>query len=224
MPIFRKTGGGDFAPVTTLNIKDGNTFRAVATAWINDGGVFRKVFPNAGYEDPTADYDIAKATIPSLVLSRTSESATLNAFKIARVFIPLKEALATSNIDVDWSSLDIVTIDTQEELPFGVWSTSSALEIWTKTEFKDGVVTNTRQDGVTTTANPSNHIPPARDWKTQLSCGASGADMYIKYGWYDYSAYYGRQIGIRWRWHSRLNGKNYEYIFTNANMVLKALG
>ncbi|MGG7447255.1 hypothetical protein ACQ3G7_14395 [Kosakonia oryzendophytica] len=224
MPIFRKTTGGHFAPVTDLNINEGGEFKSVVAAWVNDGGMFKKVFPDIAYADPTADYDIAGATIPTLTLSRTSESAAQNAWKINRLFIPLKESLTSDNTDVNWSSLDIVTIDTQDELPYSVWTTGSADEMWTKAEFKNGVLTNTRMNGVSAVVNPSNHCPPPRDWINQLSSGSGGTDMYIKYGWYDYSAFYGRQIGIRWRWHSQQNGKYYEYIFTNGNMILNALG
>jgi len=81
----------------------------------------------------------------------------------------------------------------------------------------------TRMNGVTAAVNPSNHCPPPRDWISQLSSSSTGTEMYIKYGWYDYSAFYGRQIGIRWRWHSQQNGKYYEHIFTDGNMVLNAL-
>lgn len=224
MPIYRKTAGGDFAPVSALSTNEGGEFKSVVAAWVNDGGTFRKVFPSVVYADPTADYDMTGATIPALTLSRTSESATQNAWKINKLVIPLKINLASSNTDVDWSALDIIAIDTQEVLPFGVWSTGTSDEMWTKVELKDGVVTNTRMNGVTVAVNPSNYCPPPRDWISQLSSSSTGTEMYIKYGWYDYTAFYGRQIGIRWRWHSQQNGKYYEYIFTNGNMILNAPG
>ncbi|MFW0767064.1 hypothetical protein ACN0IV_14645 [Trabulsiella odontotermitis] len=222
MTIFRKTAGGLFAPITALSINDEGAFKSVVAAWVNDGGIFKKVFPDI-VEDPAADYNMAGASSPSLTRTQTSESAIQNAFVINGQIIPLKSNLTANNIDVDWSALDIIAIDTQEALPFGVWSTSNADEMWISVELKDGVLTNTRMNGVTAAVNLSNYCPPPRDWKVRLSSGTNGTDMLIKYGWYDYSAFYGRQIGIRWRWHSLLNRKYYEHIFTKGNMVLNAL-
>jgi len=45
--------------------------------------------------------------------------------------------------------------------------------------------------------------------------------MYIKYGWYDYSAFCSRRIGVRW--HSQQNRKYYEHIVRNADMELEPL-
>ncbi|MFE8049331.1 hypothetical protein [Brenneria goodwinii] len=62
MPIYRKTSGGVFAPVSALNINDGGEFKPVTTAWVNDNGIFKQVFPDPAPVDASAGpYDVSSA-------------------------------------------------------------------------------------------------------------------------------------------------------------------
>lgn len=225
MPMYRKTSGGNFAPVTALNIKNAGELKSVGTAWVCNGGVFKKIFPDKEYQDPSAYYNIASATKPTLRLSNTSESAVLDAFVISPVIIPLLQALPEQGMDIDWSVMDIITLDTEEQLPFGQWWSSGADTMIAQTQF-DG----TRQIATLLSGKKviftETFFPPPQDQIRLLGAGytgGEGATIFLKYHWCDYSSFYGRQFGVRWRWHSRLNKQYFEHIFTNQNMVLNAL-
>lgn len=225
MPMFRKIPGGNFAPVIALNIKSADELKSVDAAWVCNGGVFIKVFPDREYQDPSAYYNMQYATNPTLTLSNTSESAVRDSFVISPVIIPLLQPLPQQGMDIDWSTIDIITLDTEEQLPFAPWWNYGTDTMTVQTEFDGTKQTATFITGKKVIFTES-YFPPPQDQLRLLEAGKSageGATIFLKYHWFDYSPFYGRQFGVRWRWHSRLNKQYFEHIFTNQNMVLNSL-
>lgn len=224
MPMYRKTSGSNFAPVTALNIKNAGEVKSVDTAWVCNGGVFKKVFPDREYQDPSAYYNIAFATKPTLTLSETFDSTALDAFAISPVIIPLLQALPQEGMDIDWSTMDIITLDTEEQLPFGNrFSMKESMTLQAEFDGTRQIVTLLSGKKLIVTQS---YIVAPQDQIRILgvgNTGGEGATIFLKYHWCDYSPFYGRQFGVRWRWHSRLNKQYFEHIFTNQNMVLNAL-
>ncbi|EHD21334.1 MULTISPECIES: hypothetical protein [Brenneria] len=223
MPIYRKTEGGVFALISALNVNDGGEFKSVAAAWINDNGTFKKVFPSyTEYEDPSAYYDIANATTLTLTQGNASETTNRLSWIANSVRIPLLSNLDSIGTDVDWSYYDYIVVETGEVVPVDMFSTGSnqptAIGVKYDSGSSSALIPST---GAYLTLQTSN--PTLLDRQTFLGWNASGGYQYFKVQQQDYSSFYGKQLGLRWRWHSTINDKYFEYIFTNENFVLTAL-
>ncbi|PWC10638.1 hypothetical protein B4923_16080 [Brenneria roseae subsp. americana] len=223
MPIYRKTSGGVFATVSALNINDDGTFKPVTAAWINDNGTFKKVFPgDTEYEDPSAYYDIANATTLTLTQGIASETTNRLSWIANSVQIPLLSNLASNGIDVDWSYFEYIVVETGEIVPVDMFSTSGAQPTALGVKYDSGTASVLRQStGAYQTLSTIN--PAVIDRQAFLGWLASTGYRYFKVQQQDYSNFYGKQLGLRWRWHSTINNKYFEFIFTNENFVLSAL-
>lgn len=161
MPIYRKTEGGVFAPVTALNINDSGAFKSVAAAWINDNGTFKKVFPNTPPEPISAAdsplYDIATAT-SSIVAA--SGNNTIRSYHVSNSRIPLSgedtPTITSSRVIFRDTSGNIIQFGTR---------VSDQATTGLQDEFTDVLTYRTVNSALSVAVTSETNIKPIRYWR-----------------------------------------------------------
>ncbi|TKY80172.1 hypothetical protein R0L47_09835 [Pectobacterium polonicum] len=213
MPLFRESGGV-FAPAQRLDINDSGTIKNVVAAWICDNGVFKPVFPNEReYHDPAAYYDMANAWSVTIARAPAAEESGLGfrGFKISECRIP---STGHGTGDVDWSLVEVIVIATGDALICDALSTGGNQPSCKSIEYSGGG-----------TVNLGSYVSTNTNFAVSVRSGyigQMGFYNYLKLTLHpaDFSDKYNQQLGVRWRWHSKLHNMYFEYIFTNASMII----
>ncbi|RUR94691.1 hypothetical protein PB16LOC_00988 [Pectobacterium versatile] len=215
MPLFRESGGG-FASVKRLDINNNGTIKNVVAAWVCDNGTFKPVFPNERqYHDPSAYYDITNASGGAITRAEPEVEGGygFRGWKLAECRIPFSGALN----DADWSLLEVIVIATSAALMCDAVSTGGNQPSCKSIEYNGG---NTVNLGSYVSTN-TNFAVSARPGYI----GQVGFYNYLKTTLHaaEFSDKYNQQLGVRWRWHSKLHDMYFEHIFTNASMMITAV-
>ncbi|MEL0577080.1 hypothetical protein AACK17_00815 [Pectobacterium punjabense] len=213
MPLFREFGGV-FAPIQRLDINDNGAIKNVVAAWVCDDGVFKPIFPNERqYHDPSAYYNIANASGGTVT---RAEPAIENGYgfrgwKLAECRIPFSGSLN----DVDWSLREVISIASGDTLVCDDASTSPNQPSCKYIEYSGG---NTVNLGSYVSTNTNFAISARSGFVGQ----ANSSYNYLKTTLHpaEFSDKYNQQLGVRWRWHSKLHNMYFEHIFTNASMII----
>ncbi|URG50638.1 hypothetical protein IG609_009125 [Pectobacterium quasiaquaticum] len=212
MPLFRESGGV-FAPIQRLDINDNGTIKNVIAAWVCDNGTFKPVFPNERqYHDPSAYYDIANASGGTITRAETAvENAyDFRGWKIAECQIPFAGALN----DVDWSTCDVIVVASGDALVCDPLATGFTQPSCKYIEYSGG-----------STVNLGSYVSNNTNYAVSVRSGYIGQMAFYNYlkttlHPADFSDKYNTQLGVRWRWHSKLHDMYFEHIFTNASMII----
>ncbi|UFT92815.1 hypothetical protein [Pectobacterium carotovorum] len=213
MPLFRESGGV-FAPAQRLDINDSGTIKNVVAAWICDNGVFKPVFPNEReYHDPAAYYDMANAWSVTIARASAAEESGygFRGFKISECRIP---STGHGTGDIDWSIVDVVVIESGAQIICDASSTSATQPSSRFIEYNGG---NTVSLGGHTSTNTNFALSVRSGFIGQV-----GLYNFLKLTLHpaEFSDKYNQQLGVRWRWHSKLHDMYFEHIFTNASMII----
>ncbi|GKV75506.1 hypothetical protein PEC106568_06800 [Pectobacterium carotovorum subsp. carotovorum] len=215
MPLFRESGGV-FAPVQRLDINDSGTIKNVVAAWVCDAGVFKPVFPNERqYHDPSAYYNMANASGGTVTRAETAiENAYgFRGWKLSECRIPFSGALN----DVDWSTCEVIVIASDDVLICDSASTGGNQPSCKYIEWNGG-----------NTVNLGSYVSTNTNFAIAQRSGYIGQTAFYNYlkttlHAAEFSDKYNKQLGVRWRWHSKLHDMYFEHIFTNASMVITAV-
>ncbi|MBE5221586.1 hypothetical protein IG608_08925 [Pectobacterium sp. A113-S21-F16] len=213
MAIYREKVGV-FAPITALSINDNGTFKTIAEAWINDNGTFKKVFSSERqYHDPSAYYDIPNAT--GGALARTN-SAIESAYEFrGYTLVPCNIPQVSGSVnDIDWSMSELIVIETGAACLCDALSTSSTQPSSTYIEFNGG---GTVSLGGYLSTNLNYAV---RDRGSSVNQAAAYEYLKITQHAAEFADKYSTQLGVRWRWHSKVRDMYFEHIFTNASMII----
>ncbi|GBO49444.1 hypothetical protein MFFDBJGM_02462 [Pectobacterium versatile] len=212
MTIYRERGGV-FAPITTLSINDNGTFKTIAEAWINDNGTFKKVFSSERqYSDPSAYYDMVNASGGTITRAEPvfEDAYNFRGWKLAECRIPFS---GTTN-DVDWSLCEVIVISSGDALICDALSTGGNQPSCKSIEYSGG-----------NTVNLGSYVSTNTNFAVSVRSGFIGQMAYYNYLKLtlhpaEFSDKYNQQLGVRWRWHSKLHDMYFEHIFTNASMII----
>lgn len=219
MTIYRKTTGGIFAPVSHMSIRANGAFQAINAAWVNDNGQFKKIFGGGiQYEDPTAYYDVENATRITVTEGRGSETSNYAAWVVNNIKLPQREPV---DGDADWTYYEYFVVDTGEILPVDMFSTGGNQPTAFGVKYENASGYAVMENGTTFKLQSAN--PAFRVVSGNLTW-VSGY-QYFKVQRNDalYASVYGKQLGLRLRWHSMSLDKYFEYVFTDESFVLTSL-
>ncbi|MDE8755696.1 hypothetical protein PZA22_14525 [Pectobacterium polaris] len=212
MPLFRESGGV-FAPAQRLDINDSGTIKNVVAAWVCDGTVFKPVFPNEReYRDPSGYYDMANASGGTITRAEPviENGYGFRGWKLAECRIPFSGATN----DVDWSLNEVIVIATGDALTCDALSTGGNQPSCKSIEYNGG-----------NTVNLGSYVSTNTNYAVSVRSGFIGQVGYYNYlkltlHAAEFSDKYNQQLGVRWRWHSKLHDMYFEHIFTNASMII----
>ncbi|MCA6927930.1 hypothetical protein [Pectobacterium versatile] len=212
MPLFRESGGV-FAPANELSVVQSGAFKSVVAAWVCDNGVFKPVFPNdREYHDPSAYYDMTNASGGTITRAEPvfEDAYNFRGWKLEECRIPFSGATN----DVDWSLIEVIVIATGDALICDALSTGGNQPSCKSIEY----------NGVGS-VNLDSYVSTNTNFAVAVRSGFVGQMAYYNYlkltlHSADFSDKYNQQLGVRWRWHSKLHDMYFEHIFTNASMII----
>ncbi|MEC5343646.1 hypothetical protein ABRZ24_13685 [Brenneria populi] len=198
MPIYRKTEGGVFAPISSLNINYGGAFKSVNAAWVNDNGTFKKVFPNYVEQDASLAYDTGNASVTwqSADAGYYNNTGAASAYS----YIPLLDG-SSADASIVYTRISLVTAN-GEEIPFTTSFSASSGTVYDFYEYNNGSY-----------VGPNNNVRlSVTDISGVGNSLRSGIAIALNKNIVDYSNHIGKTVYLKWKW--REEGSNIIWTFT----------